>query len=88
MNNILSEKEYQHFIMERLEQDNGYVIRKATSFDRYFAVDRELLFKFLRDTQPQPMEALGKIYKGDLEETIIGFINAEATKARGSMLEL
>ena len=25
MNNILSEKEYQHFIMERLEQDNGYV---------------------------------------------------------------
>ena len=31
MNNILSEKEYQHFIMERLEKDNGYVIRKATS---------------------------------------------------------
>lgn len=88
MNNILSEKEYQHFIMERLEQDNGYVIRKATSFDRYFAVDREMLFKFLRDTQPQPMEALGKIYKGDLEETIVSFINAEATKARGNMLEL
>lgn len=88
MNNILSEKEYQHFIMERLEQDNGYVIRKATSFDRYFAVDREILFKFLRDTQPQPMEALGKIYKGDLEETIVSFINAEATKARGSMLNL
>ena len=31
MNNILTEKEYQHFIMDRLSQDNGYVVRKATS---------------------------------------------------------
>ena len=27
MNNILSEKEYQHFVMDRLSQDNGYIIR-------------------------------------------------------------
>lgn len=51
MNNILSEKEYQHFIMDRLSQDNGYLIRKATSYDRLFAMDRELLFQFLNDTQ-------------------------------------
>ena len=38
MNDILSEKEYQHFIMDRLSQDNGYVIRKATNYDRFFAV--------------------------------------------------
>ena len=25
MNDILTEKEYQHFIMDRLSQDNGYV---------------------------------------------------------------
>ena len=31
---ILSEKEYQKFILERLEKDNGYVIRKASNFDR------------------------------------------------------
>lgn len=88
MNNILSEKEYQHFIMERLEQDNGYVIRKATSYDRLFAMDREMLFQFLNDTQPEAMDALRKIYKADLEETIVSFINAEATKARGSLLAL
>lgn len=40
---ILSEKEYQKFLLERLEKDNGYVIRKASNFDRYFAVDREML---------------------------------------------
>lgn len=65
MNNILSEKEYQHFIMDRLSQDNGYIVRKATSYDRLFAMDRELLFQFLNDTQPDEMAALRKIYKSD-----------------------
>lgn len=74
--------------MERLEQDNGYVIRKATSYDRLFAMDREMLFQFLNDTQPEAMDALRKIYKADLEDTIVSFINAEATKARGSLLAL
>lgn len=68
MNNILTEKEYQHFIMDRLSQDNGYVVRKATSYDRLFAMDRELLFQFLNDTQPDEMAALRKIYKADLED--------------------
>ncbi len=87
MNNIPTEKEYQHFIMNRLSQDNGYVIRKATSYDRFFAVDREILFQFLNDTQPEEMDALRKIYKDDLEDTIVSFINAETTKARGSLLD-
>lgn len=88
MNNIISEKEYQKFIMERLEKDNGYVIRKAANYDRFFAVDREMLFKFLHDTQPEEMEALRKIYKSDLEDTIVSFINSEATKTRGCLLDI
>lgn len=85
---IVSEKEYQKFLLERLEKDNGYIIRKASSFDRYFAVDREMLFKFLEDTQHETMDYLRKIYKADLEDTIVSFINAEATKARGSLLDV
>lgn len=85
---ILSEKEYQHYIMERLEKDNGYVVRKAASYDRLFAVDREMLFKFLNDTQPEQMDELRKIYKNDLEDTIVSFINSETTKARGSLLDV
>lgn len=88
MNNILSEKEYQKFLLERLEKDNGYVIRKASNFDRAFAVDREMLFKFLNDTQPETMEYLRKIYKSDLEETIVNFINTETTKTRGSLIDV
>ena len=88
MNNILSEKEYQHFIMDRLSQDNGYIVRKAASYDRLFAMDRELLLQFLNDTQPDEMAALRKIYKSDLEDTLVSFINAEVTKARGSLLDV
>ena len=88
MRNIQSEKDYQAFLLERLEQDNGYVIRKASSFDRMFAVDREMLFQFLNATQPDTMTALRKVYKSDLEDTIVSYINAETTKARGSLIDV
>ena len=87
MNNVLSEKDYQKFFLERLA-DNGYVIRKASHFDRLFAMDREMLMKFLADTQPDTMDYLRKIYKDDLEDTIVSFINAETTKARGSLIDV
>ena len=87
MNNILSEKEYQRFIIDQLtDKSTGYVERKASSFDRFFAMDKEMLFKFLNDTQPEEMEALRKIYKSDLEATIVNYINREATKGSGSLL--
>ena len=88
MSNIQSEKDYQRYIMERLEKDNGYIIRKAVNYDRYFALDREMLFKFLNDTQPDTMAALKKVYKDAMEETLINFINSEMTKARGSLLNV
>ncbi len=88
MNNILSEKEYQKFIIERLSEDNGYIVRKASNYDRLFAADRELLFKFLNDTQAETMDKLRKIYKDDLEDTIINFINTETTKKRGCLLDV
>ena len=46
MNDILSEKEYQKFILNYLETKNGYTIRKNANFDRLFAVDCGMLFKF------------------------------------------
>ena len=88
MNEILTEKEYQKFILERLSEDNGYVIRDSKDFDRLFAVDREILFQFLQNTQPDKMETLSKIYKADLQDTIVNYINQEATKARSSLLDI
>lgn len=88
MNNILSEKQYQRYIIDELVNNNGYIERKATAFDRYLAIDRELLFKFLWDTQADTMEALKKIYKSALEDTIVNYLNAEMTKAKGSLLSV
>lgn len=88
MNNILTEKEYQAELLNILEKQNGYLIRKANNFDRYFALDHKMLFDFLTDTQPEVMESLHKIYKERLEETLIAFINAECTKKSGSLLEV
>jgi len=87
MNNILSEKEYQKYILERLSE-NGYEIKPSASYDRFFAIDKEALFRFLNTTQPDEMDALRKVYKTDLENTIIGVINAEETKTRGSRLDV
>ena len=69
MNNILSEKEYQHEIMGYLRDANGYRVRKATDYDRLFAVDRGMLFEFLDRTQPDRMTELRKIFKADTEQT-------------------
>lgn len=88
MNNILSEKEYQRFIIDRLVKDNGFLERSAKDYDRHFALDRGMLFDFLNTTQKSELVALRKIYKGDLEDTIIGLINSEATKKRGSILSV
>ena len=55
MKTILQEKEYQAFIIERL-RDNGYEVRDAKQFDRFHAVDCELVFRFLEETQPENAE--------------------------------
>ncbi|MBP5604285.1 MAG: type I restriction endonuclease subunit R [Ruminiclostridium sp.] len=88
MNNILSEKEYQSEILSILRDRNGYTIRNAKDFDRRFAIDREMLFAFLNDTQPETMDKLRKIHKDKLEDTLISFINGECTKKRGSLLDV
>lgn len=86
-NDVLSEKEYQKYILKRLSE-NGYEIKPASGYDRFFAMDREALFRFLNTTQPDEMDALRKVYKSDLENTIIGVINTEETKTRGSRLDV
>ena len=75
MNNILSEKEYQRFIIDKLVTENGYIERKNVCFDRNFAIDREMLFKFLDDTQPEAMAQIRKVYKEVTEDTVVNFIN-------------
>ena len=86
MNKILTEKEYQEFILEYLNKTNGFVIRTDKNYDRLTGMDKELFFKFLEDTQPKEMVDLRKIYNDSLEETIINYMNNEMSKKQGSLL--
>ncbi|EGC01048.1 hypothetical protein [Ruminococcus albus] len=60
MNNIQTEKEYQAELLGILRDKKGFTIRNATDFDRRFAIDREMLFVFLNDTQPDIIEECKK----------------------------
>ena len=86
MNTILSEKEYQTFLLNKLKDENGYLIRKANSYDRLYAVDKDLLIQFLDDTQPKKMEQLRKVYKAETEDTIVAAINTAVTQRNGSLI--
>ena len=89
MNNILSEKEYQRYIIDQLvKPECGYAEAPGAEFDRLFAMNRKALFTFLDDTQPEKMEALRKIYKKKAEDTIVAFINQQETRANGSRLDV
>ena len=86
--NLLSEKDYQRYIIDYLVKHNKYVERKNADFDRLFAMDKELLFKFLDATQPDTMKALRKVYKKDTEETIVQVINNGCTSEKGSLIKV
>ena len=55
MNNILSEKEYQKYILKKLAT-SGYEVQPADHYDRLFAVSRPELMRFLKTTQPDEID--------------------------------
>lgn len=88
MNDILTEKEFQHFIIDYLKTNSGYIVRNSKDYNRQFALDEEILFQFLYTTQKITMEKLEKIYKDKLKETLISYINNEITKKNGSLINV
>lgn len=80
--NVLKEKEdFQRYILDYLHDENGYLIRNSkTDFNSHYAMDIELLFQFLYDTQAETMAKLEKIYKDSKRDTIINHLNNEITK--------
>lgn len=78
--------EYQREIIDHLVKENGYVERNHRDFDTKYALDRELLFEFLKDTQEDTLEELEKNFGDDLEETVINTINNFIISKKGSLL--
>jgi type I restriction enzyme R subunit len=83
----LREKEdFQKLILERLHEDNGYIIRPATAYNPAYAMDTEMLFTFLENTQPKTMDKLRGIYGEKTEKTVLNYINNEINKKNQSLV--
>ena len=72
--NPLTESAFQKLIIDHLVNDNGYQLRKASSYDPVRAMDVDLLFGFLKRTQTEQMERLHALYNGGSRETILAKI--------------
>jgi type I restriction enzyme R subunit len=87
MNTILTEKDYQKFIIQRLVENN-YVVRNAAEYDRRFAMDPDMLFKFLEETQPQKMAKVRNTLKENYREGFLNFLNLEICKSSRSLIDV
>ena len=54
MSKVLTEKQYQRYIIDYLVENNGYIERSDDNFDRYYAMDKELFFKFIKINLKKP----------------------------------
>lgn len=80
--------DYQRLIIDELVKKNKYIERIAKDhYNPAYAMDTELLLKFLNDTQPEKMERLKRIYKDNFENTIINTINNDICSRNGSLID-
>lgn len=69
--------DFQQWIIKDLKEKNGYIQRDAAQYDPRLAMDVELLWDFLTETQEETMDYLLKKLNKD---TIINLINKEIVK--------
>lgn len=87
--NQLREKEdYQKLILERLHEDNGFIIRDNGCFNAALAMDTELLLQFLRSTQKDQLEKLDRFYQDKTDEIIINTINNQINKSTRGLIDV
>ena len=80
--------DYQKLILDELVKKNGYILRKSeTCYNQAYAMDTELLFKFLYATQADKMDKLKKIYKTNFESTVLNVINNDICARNGSLID-
>ncbi len=85
-NPILSEKQYQQFIIDYLHENNGYIVHTDADYNRAYSFDNSLLISFLYATQKKTMQELEKIYKDNTIPNILAAINAAITASNSSLI--
>ena len=89
MDNFFKEtKDYQRYIVDYLVGENKFIERfyNRGQYNQIYAMDTELLIKFLEDTQLDKIKQIRKIHD-NADELIIKRINAEITKSDSSLIQ-
>ena len=82
----LKENAFQQLIKEYLIKENDYVESSNLNYDKYHALDTEMLFEFLETTQKKTMKELKNIYGPEYKQKIVKRLNEEL--ARRSMIDV
>ena len=79
MDNFFKErKDYQRYIINYLVEENDFIERNSkTNYNSVYAMDTELLLKFLEETQPEKIEQIRKIHGEEANNLIIKRVNNE-----------
>lgn len=82
----LKENQFQTLFKDYLLAENGYTESSNQNFDKYHAIDTEMLFEFLENTQEKELANLEKIHGANYRKKIIQRLNKEL--ARRSMIDI
>lgn len=86
---MLQEKQdYQKYIIEMLQEENGYQVRPSSAFNAGYSMDVDVLFAFLEKTQKDTLIRLEKLYKDKMKTTILNYINNEINKKNRCLLDV
>lgn len=89
MDNFFKErKDYQRYIIDYLVNENKFIERYDNQghFNPIYAMDTEIVIKFLEETQPDKIEQIRKVHD-NANELIIKRINAEITKSDSCLIQ-
>lgn len=79
---IHKEQVLQDHLIEHLVAGEGYELRDPADYDRALAMDKALVLRFVRDTQPEEWDRLMAHYAAAAEDTFFAQL-AKALKDRG-----
>lgn len=80
----LNEQSFQSLIKEYLINDNGYVESFNSGYDVHYAIDTDMLFSFLEQTQEKATNRLKEIYKTNYRSKVLANLDRELS-TRGSI---
>lgn len=81
---IHRENVLQYHIIDKLAENQGYIKRSSDDFDRKIALDKELVLKFIKNTQNSEWQKLEESYSASAENEFFKQLE-KALKQRGTL---